>query len=371
MIQKMQSDILELIDYNKHAGKNWTLDEWKSLIMESIEPVYQKKDYHPMVIDQIICENIPFLNKGRFIFHSSTSRDKKQLDALNQIKKSRAQNSNEWHLFRHDHINASEAHGVFSNNPRGFLVKKVNPFIPRLSNGIAAELGHRYEPLSVQITELKTGKKIFTFESIEHPVHTFLAASPDGIDEDGVMKEIKNPITREIIGVPKPEYWVQTQLQLECCNLNALDFIESKFKEYECPEYYDEDGSTEYKGLILELWHNDKVNRFYSDLNLPSSDYLEWKSNILNNHATNQDTHVNEVYWKLEQYSSFRVYRDRKWFKNALPKFEQVWNTVCLYRQNGLPENFTQKKKTVMKDDKSKEESISSVCLLDDDDDNY
>jgi len=366
----MQSDIVEIIYYSKQAGRSWTFNEWKSLILECIEPVYQKKDYHPMVIDQIICQNIPNLNKGRFIFHSSTSRDKKQLDSLNQIKKSRAQNSNEWHLFRHDHINASEAHGVFLNNTRALLSKKVNPFVPRLNNGVAAELGHRYEPLSVQITELKTGKKIFTFESIEHPVHKFLASSPDGIDEDGVMKEIKNPSTREIIGVPKPEYWVQTQLQLECCNLNALDFIESKFKEYACPEFYDEDVSTAYKGLILEIWNNDRVNRFYSQLNLPSTDYREWKNSILNTQEMHPDTHVNEVYWKLEQYSSFRVYRDRKWFKNALPKFELFWNEICLYRQNGLPENFTPtKKKTVIKDDKSKDVSIGVVCLLDNDDD--
>jgi len=364
----MQTDILELISHNTKIGHKWTMDEWNQFIFEAIEPVYHKKDYHPAVVDQIICQAVPRLNKGRFIFHSSLNRDKLQLDKLQQLPKSKAQNSFEWHLFRHDHINASEAHGVFMNNNKGLMSRKVNPFVHRLTNGVASELGHRYEPLSVQITQLKTGKKIFTFESIEHPVHKFLAASPDGIDADGIMKEIKNPSTREIIGVPKPEYWVQTQMQLECCNLNALDFIESKFKEYACQEYYDEDHRTEYKGLILEVWNNDKVNRFYSELNRPSAEYIEWKQTILNadTELINQETHINEVYWKLEQYSSFRVYRDRQWFRHALPKMEQFWNDIKLYRHNGLPENFVSIKKK--REDKQKESAV--VCLLDDDE-NY
>jgi hypothetical protein len=366
----MQSDILELIAHNKSLGRKWSMDEWKQFILETIEPVYHKKDYHPAVIDQIICQAIPRLNKGRFIFHSSLERDRCQLNKLKQLPKSKAQNSFEWHLFRHDHINASEAQGVFLNNNKGLLSRKVNPFVHRSTNGIASELGHRYEPLSVQITELKTGKKVFSFESIEHPVHTFLAASPDGIDEDGVMKEIKNPSTREIIGVPKPEYWVQTQLQLECCNLNALDFIESKFKEYACPEYYDEDTThPEYKGLILEIWNNDTVNRFYSEFNRPSNAYTDWKQDILNNSQLihPETTHINEVYWKMEQYSCFRVYRDRQWFRNALPKLQQFWNDIKLYRQNGLPENFVSSKRKK----EEKKEQPGAVCLLDDDDENY
>ena len=34
-------------------------------------------------------------------------------------------------------------------------------------------------------------KKIYEFESIEHPVHKFIAASPDGITEDGELVEYK------------------------------------------------------------------------------------------------------------------------------------------------------------------------------------
>ena len=47
------------------------------------------------------------------------------------------------------------------------------------------------------------------------------------------MLEIKNIVNREITGIPKKEYWVQMQLQMEVCNLPECDFLETRFKEYE------------------------------------------------------------------------------------------------------------------------------------------
>jgi len=213
-------------------------------------------------------------------------------------------------------------------------------------------------------------KSIYDFESIEHPVYTFLAASPDGIDEDGIMKEIKNPSKREIIGVPKPEYWVQTQLQLECCDLNALDFIECSIKEYDCIEDYMDDKNTQYKGCIIEYWdNNEKCNRFYSQLNQTISLIETWKSKVLkdiNNVTTELDPYINIVYWKLEKYSSFRVYRDREWFISVLPKFTHFWTEVLLYRNLGIPENMKITKKIMKQNEKDIEQN--NKCLIEDDD---
>ena len=44
--------------------------------------------------------------------------------------------------------------------------------------------------------------------------------------------EIKNVVSREITGIPKKEYWVQMQLQMEVCDLDECDFLETKFIEY-------------------------------------------------------------------------------------------------------------------------------------------
>ena len=57
------------------------------------------------------------------------------------------------------------------------------------------------------------------------------------------MLEIKNPTSREITGIPKEDYWIQMQLQMETCNLNECDFLETVFKEYETEEEFMADGT--------------------------------------------------------------------------------------------------------------------------------
>jgi len=366
----MEEDIIEFIKINKHLGTEWTLTEWREQLLETISHVYHKKEYHPMVIDQLLCYHIPRLNNRRFTFKLNRDTDKKQLQKLLNIPKNNAQNSIEWHVKRHNHINASEASEVLGTSYKGILNKKVKPFVFKQSSGVAAQLGHRYEPISILVYETMYNKKIYQFESIEHPIYTFLAASPDGIDEDGIMKEIKNPSKREIIGVPKPEYWVQTQLQLECCNLNALDFIECSIKEYDCIEYYIDDNTTQYKGCIIEYWDkNEKCNRYYSKLNENINEIDKWKSNVLHNiNSVTDETepYINIVYWKLEKFSSFRVYRDREWFMSVLPKFTNFWTEVLLYRNLGIPQNMTIHKRVIKQNDKDNPENIK--CLIEDDD---
>ena len=61
------------------------------------------------------------------------------------------------------------------------------------------------------------------------------------------MLEIKNVVSREISGIPKFEYWVQMQIQMEVCDLNECDFLETKFVEYENYEDYLNDNTDKYK----------------------------------------------------------------------------------------------------------------------------
>ena len=55
--------------------------------------------------------------------------------------------------------------------------------------------------------------------------------------------EIKNVVSREITEIPKFDYWIQMQLQMEVCNLDECDFLETKFIEYEDYETFLMDGS--------------------------------------------------------------------------------------------------------------------------------
>ena len=105
-------------------------------------------------------------------------------------------------------------------------------------------------------------------------LYDFLGASPDGINVNpsssryGRLLEIKNVKSREIDGTVSKPYWIQTQVQMEVCDLNECDFLETKFIEYENYnsylndivelEYSDDSDSDElntvtcnYKGVIL------------------------------------------------------------------------------------------------------------------------
>ena len=109
--------------------------------------------------------------------------------------------------------------------------------------------------------------QIKEYGCIPHETHKFLGASPDGINVDpnsnrfGRMLEIKNIVNREINGIPKKEYWIQMQMQMECCNLFETDFLECRFKEYADYNEFIKDGDSfdktengKYKGVMLQFY---------------------------------------------------------------------------------------------------------------------
>ena len=112
--------------------------------------------------------------------------------------------------------------------------------------------GNKYEDVSIMLYESLYKTKVKDYGCIQHDIYEFLGASPDGIVVDsnssryGRMLEIKNPTTREITGIPKEDYWIQMQLQMETCNLNECDFLETGFKEYNSQEDFMEDGTFTY-----------------------------------------------------------------------------------------------------------------------------
>ena len=153
------------------------------------------------------------------------------------------QRSNEWFLFRHSVLTASNAWKAFGSQatqnqliyekclPINVEKYKSNP----VSTDSPLHWGQKYEPLSVMIYEKVYGTVVKDYGCILHDKYDFIAASPDGINDDintplfGRMLEIKNIVNREITGIPKFEYWIQMQLQMETCNLNECDFSGNPF----------------------------------------------------------------------------------------------------------------------------------------------
>jgi len=155
------------------------------------------------------------------------------------------QRTSEWYKFRWNLITASNAYKAFETQAsiNQLIYEKCQPLktfeenggeeedVKMVNTNTAMHWGQKYEPLSVMIYERKYGTKVEDFGCIQHPVYKFLGASPDGIivnkesDRYGRMLEIKNPVSREITGIPKKEYWTQMQLQMEVCDLDECDFL--------------------------------------------------------------------------------------------------------------------------------------------------
>ena len=172
------------------------------------------------------------------------------------------QRTPEWYMFRYIHLTASNIWKAFmSESMKNQLIyEKCQPLNAGKYSNINLESpmhwGQRYEPVSVMLYESLYDTKVSDFGCIPHKTISFLAASPDGINtldsssRFGRMLEVKNIVNREITGIPKLEYWIQMQLQLEVCDLNECDFFETRFVEYPDVEAYNACPSKQ-KGMMM------------------------------------------------------------------------------------------------------------------------
>lgn len=267
------------------------------------------------------------------------------------------QRTPEWYQFRHNLITASNIWKAIGSeaNQNSLILEKCKPMITEsydttsVNTDSPMHWGVKYEPLTIMLYEHRIRGKVGEFGCIQHPVYPFIGASPDGIviSEDssayGRMLEIKNVVSREITGVPKMDYWVQMQVQMEVCNLNECDFVETQFKEYdEIDEelFYKNKHKYLYNGVILYFIKSDfadgKPHYVYMPLNvhLDKDSIGQW---IHDKKKEMNETHIlfKCIYWYCEAYSCVLVKRNRYWFEMALPKIQELWITVEKERVTG------------------------------------
>jgi hypothetical protein len=208
--------------------------------------------------------------------------------------------------------------------------------------------GQKYEPVSVMLYELMYKTKIEDFGCIQHPLYKFLGASPDGINIEfkseryGRMLEIKNPVSRDITGIPKKEYWVQMQLQMEVCDLDECDFLETKFVEYSDRQSYESDLplNTNHKGVIIQFYTKEGIPFYvYRPFNLGTQEEIDtWEEEKISFFESEPYNYsfTKYIYWKLEKISCVLVLRNREWFKNNIGQLEKVWKIVEEERVTGF-----------------------------------
>ena len=290
---------------------------------------------------------------------------KKKVNYLQEIPQPE-QRTTAWYEFRYKHLTASNIWKAFiSDSTRNQLIyEKCQPLITDKFSGGCGSLdspmhwGQKYEPLSVMLYEEMYRAKLSDFGCIPHKTLEFLAASPDGIVTDenslryGRMLEVKNIVNREITGIPKMEYWVQMQLQMEVCDLNECDFLETRFTEYASREDYENDTTAVKKGLmILFMSGGGKPIYEYAPLvsisNNVSNNIDTWQEAMMEKHSTL--TWIKNIYWKLDQLSCVLVLRNKAWFKAVVPQLKDIWATIEKEKQTGYSHRMAKKATTKVK----------------------
>jgi len=297
------------------------------------------------------------------------------------------QRTPEWYAFRANLITASNAWKAFESPAaiNQLIYEKCQPAKPlvvdedvkvinNVNTNSAMHHGQKYEPLSVMLYESIYKTKIEDFGCIQHSVYKFIGASPDGINVDksseryGRMLEIKNPVSRDITGIPKKEYWVQMQLQMEVCGLDECDFFETKFVEYPDSQTFKSDvDSTKEKGIIIQFYTKDCTPFYvYKPLHLKSDEEVSrWEEETITLYESEpyKYTYTKYIYWKLEQLSCVLVLRNHEWFKNNIGQLEKVWKIVEEERVSGY-EHRAPNRKIKTESAKSYVEPESKGCQL-------
>lgn len=267
------------------------------------------------------------------------------------------QKTTEWYEYRHNLLTASSIWKALSSESQrnSLIYEKCKPLADEKSNwfgGGSLQWGILYETVSVMVYEKKYNTRVADFGCIQHINHSFIGASPDGINVDpksdryGRMIEIKNIVNRDITDKPKEEYWIQMQVQMETCDLDECDFIETRFKEYESPEAYVDDINQEYKGVILCFLQRNvpdsKPIYKYMPLDLDMT-YQDW---IINTKDDFKDTLVlyTTTYWYMDEFSCILVKRNPNWFQSALPTILTTWETILKERKTGYEHRAAKKR---------------------------
>jgi hypothetical protein len=153
------------------------------------------------------------------------------------------------------------------------------------------------------------------------------------------MLEIKNIVNRKIDGIPKKEYWIQTQLQMETCDLDECDFLETFFLEYENEDAWREDRTTNGKntGVILYFSKKDGSPFYvYKPWKMDTIEEIEkWQEQTIDLYSEDM-IWVKNIYWKLQEFSCVLIQRNKLWFKNNVNYLADIWKTIEKERNTGF-----------------------------------
>lgn len=290
-----------------------------------------------------------------------------------------AQRTEEWYAFRHNYLTASSIWKAFSTegSRNQLIYSKCLPLdtskYSKINLDSPLHWGQKYEEVSLEWYKHTYKTKVSDFGCIPHSDIPYVAASPDGINTDetshryGRMVEVKNIVNREITGIPKEEYWIQMQIQLDVCNLNECDFLETRFTEYEDIEEFKQDGNSfthtpdgKQKGIMSLFFNTDGHPVYeYAPLNITEELFAMWNVDMMQKHA--KDTWLKHVYWKLDEVSVVLVVKNKRWLNVAKPILKDIWDVITKERKDGYDHRAPRKRARNI----PQQEVAVQKCLID------
>jgi putative phage-type endonuclease len=300
------------------------------------------------------------------------------------------QRTTEWFEARKTRLTASDLYDAVKGGNVSIRLakKKANIVVDNINyNAIPAlKWGTMFEPMATRCYSQKMNNiNIHDFGLICDVDNKHFGASPDGINELGIMLEIKCPYSRKIVdGVIPEKYKMQIQGQLAVCKLKECDYIECIFKSIEDVDEYLElcnnttsHGTHGTHGVIAEFYNQKgEYVYFYSDANKTPKecvdDIYNIRNRIINDEGSNDnDGNSNEklkfskyTYWILDEMIIQRVVFNANEWETIIPKINTFWENVEEYKM--LPIEIGIKKYKFIDDNDDNNED-DNTCNNDDD----
>ena len=256
------------------------------------------------------------------------------------------QRTGEWYKHAAKVLTASEFSGLFGSHKarRALILSKAFPKTEeRAFNRLAcptAEMnpmgwGIRFEPIVKLILEQIHKCKIYEAGRITHTENGMLAASPDGIIEDsadpkqiGRLLEIKCPYTRQIGGEIPFDYWIQMQIQMEVCNLDECEYVETELLSPRAGVETVDLTECTVKGIVYLLKEDVEEGMPFHYRYLYGDIGSSKCPDVPNGYIV-----VETIPWGLKRWYQKLVSRDRGWYTATLPWQAAFWSDVALAKE--------------------------------------
>jgi len=322
------------------SSNDFNVDEVATLIYNDSKDNKEKRTYKY----EIIKERLADIKKYQ--------AELKELLKLPLMK----QRTEEWFEARKSRLTASDLYDAVKGGNVSIKLakKKANIIIDNINyNAIPAlKWGTMFEPMATRCYSQKMNNiDIHDFGLICDKENKHFGASPDGINELGIMLEIKCPYSRKIVdGIIPDKYRMQIQGQLAVCKLKECDYIECIFKSIEEEdEYLEIDHNTTKHGVIAEYYNSKgEYVYYYSDADRTPKECVEDICDYNNNFKENLKF-SKYTFWRLDEMIIQRVVFNAIAWEAIVPKIYAFWEKVEEYKM--LPIEIGIKKYKFVDDD--------------------